>query len=101
MLAPTNIIAPSNGEPIAVPSQDMVMGCYYMTKERPGAKGHGKIFANKVEAALAFDTGNIEVHTLVKVRIDGELVETTPGRLMFNELLPKEKRVYNLSLIHI
>jgi len=97
MLAPTNIIALSNGEPIAVPSQDMVMGCYYMTKEKPNAQGHGKIFATKEEVAMAYAMDKIEVHSMIKVRIDGELIDATPGRLMFNELLPKEKRDYTKS----
>ncbi|MGM0507936.1 MAG: DNA-directed RNA polymerase subunit beta' [Fusobacteriota bacterium] len=94
MTASRNIIAPSSGEPIAVPSQDMVMGCYYMTKERKGQKGEGKTFSNVNQAMLAHDSGKIDVQALIKVRIDGELVETTVGRIMFNEILPKEIRYY-------
>ena len=94
MLATNNIIAPSSGKPIAVPSQDMVMGCYYMTKERKGEKGEGKVFSNKNQLITAYQAKQIGTHAIIKVRIDGELVETTPGRLMFNTMLPKEVRNY-------
>lgn len=95
MLAPNNIISPSNGEPIAVPSQDMVMGCFYMTKERPGSKGEGKAFSNIAQALTAYHNGVIDTHAIIKVRIHGEMIETTPGRLMFNELLPEVDKQYN------
>ena len=95
MLATNNILAPSSGKPIAVPSQDMVMGCYYMTKERKGEKGEGKIFSNKNQLITAYQSKQVSTHALVKVRIDGELVETTPGRLIFNTMLPKEVRDYS------
>ena len=94
MLATNNIIAPSSGKPIAVPSQDMVMGCYYMTKERKGEKGEGKVFSNKNQLITAYQAKQIGTHAIIKVRIDEELVETTPGRLMFNTMLPKEVRNY-------
>lgn len=94
MLAPNNIIAPSNGEPIAVPSQDMVMGIFYMTKERKGARGEGKMFADTDSAILAYESGIIDVHALIKVRIDGKVIEATPGRIMFNNVLPKQLRNY-------
>ena len=95
MLAPNNIISPSNGEPIAVPSQDMVMGCFYMTKERPGSKGEGKAFSNIDQALTAYQNKVIDTHALIKVRINGEMVETTAGRLMFNELLPDVDKQYH------
>lgn len=95
MLAPNNIISPSNGEPIAVPSQDMVMGCFYMTKERPGSKGEGKVFSNIAQALTAYHNGVLDTHAMIKVRINGEMIETTPGRLMFNELLPEVDKQYN------
>ena len=94
MLATNNIIAPSSGRPIAVPSQDMVMGCYYMTKERKGVKGEGKSFSNKNQLITAYQNGQVAVHALVNVRIDGQTIQTTPGRLMFNTMLPKEVRDY-------
>ncbi|WP_291255647.1 DNA-directed RNA polymerase subunit beta' [Fusobacterium sp.] len=95
MLAPNNIISPSNGEPIAVPSQDMVMGCFYMTKERPGSKGEGKAFSNIDQALTAYQNKVIDTHAIIKVRINGEMIETTAGRLMFNELLPEVDKQYN------
>lgn len=95
MLAPNNIISPSNGEPIAVPSQDMVMGCFYMTKERPDSKGEGKAFSNIAQALTAYHNGVLDTHAMIKVRINGEMIETTPGRLMFNELLPEVDKQYN------
>ena len=95
MLAPNNVISPSNGEPIAVPSQDMVMGCFYMTKERPGSKGEGKAFSNIAQALTAYHNGVLDTHAMIKVRINGEMIETTPGRLMFNELLPEVDKQYN------
>ena len=94
MLATNNIIAPSSGKPIAVPSQDMVMGCYYMTKERKGEKGEGKVFSSKNQLITAYQAKQIGTHAIIKVRIDEEIVETTPGRLMFNTMLPKEVRNY-------
>ena len=97
MLAPNNIISPSNGEPIAVPSQDMVMGCFYMTKDKPGAKGEGKIFSNIAQAITAYDNGILDTHALIKVRIDGDLIETTAGRLLFNQMLPQENKQYNVT----
>ncbi len=97
MLAPNNIISPANGEPIAVPSQDMVMGCYYMTKEKPGAKGEGKVFSNKEQAITAYQNNILETHALIKARIENEIIETTAGRILFNEMLPTEDRIYNVT----
>ena len=96
MLATNNIIAPSSGKPIAVPSQDMVMGCYYMTKEKKGAKGEGKVFSNRNQLITAYQSGKVSVHALVKVRVEDKLLDTTPGRLMFNLILPKEVRNYGI-----
>ena len=97
MLAPNNIISPSNGEPIAVPSQDMVMGCFYMTKDRPGSKGEGKCFSNIDQALTAYNNGVLDTHAIIKVRIDSEMVETTPGRIMFNEMLPDVDKQYHVT----
>ncbi|WP_320045775.1 DNA-directed RNA polymerase subunit beta' [uncultured Ilyobacter sp.] len=97
MLAPNNIISPANGEPVAVPSQDMVMGCYYMTKDKPGAKGEGMVFSSIDKVLTAYQLGMVETHAIVKVRIDSELVESTPGRVLFNEMLPVENRMYNVT----
>lgn len=97
MLAPNNIISPSNGEPIAVPSQDMVMGCFYMTKDRPGSKGEGKCFSNIDQALTAYNNGVLDTHAIIKVRIKDKMVETTPGRIMFNEMLPEVDKQYHVT----
>ncbi|CAL7895187.1 DNA-directed RNA polymerase subunit beta' [Fusobacterium necrophorum] len=98
MLAPNNIIAPSSGEPIAVPSQDMVMGCYYMTEKKKGAKGEGKVFSNIEQLLTAYQNQVIDTHALVKVRVNGEMVETTAGLVMFNEILPIQDRNYQRTI---
>ncbi len=90
MLAPHNIMHTQNGEPIAVPSQDMVLGLYYLTKVRHGAQGEGKVFASPEEVLLAYDSGHVELHAKIRVRIRGELIETTVGRVIFNQIVPPE-----------
>lgn len=90
MLAPHNIMHTQNGEPIAVPSQDMVLGLYYLTKVRHGVLGEGKSFASPEEVILAYDSGHVELHAKIKVRIDGQLLETTVGRVIFNQIVPRE-----------
>ncbi|WP_288862542.1 DNA-directed RNA polymerase subunit beta' [uncultured Sneathia sp.] len=97
MLSTSNLLSPSSGKPIAVPSQDMVMGCYYMTTTKKGAKGEGLMFSNKNQLITAYQTGNIDTHAVAKVRIDGKLVETTPGRVMFTTMLPPEVRDYGAT----
>ncbi|MGL4687957.1 MAG: DNA-directed RNA polymerase subunit beta', partial [Fusobacteriaceae bacterium] len=97
MLAPNNLIHPASGEPIAVPSQDMVMGNFYMTKDKPGAKGEGKTFSNISQCLSAYHMGILDTHAIVKVRINGEMIETTPGRLLFNEMLPLQNRQYDIT----
>ncbi|WP_156298896.1 DNA-directed RNA polymerase subunit beta' [Streptobacillus canis] len=97
MLATNNIIAPSSGKPIAVPSQDMVMGCYYMTKERAGEIGEGKYFSSIDQLITAFQNEKVGVHALVNVRINEKIIKTTPGRIMFNQLLPEEIRNYEVT----
>ncbi len=89
MMSINNILSPANGKPIAVPSQDMVLGCYWLTKERPGAKGEGKIFSSAEEVRMAYDAGMVEEHAKVKVRIGGRLLETTVGRVLIAEILPE------------
>ena len=95
MLATNNILVPSSGRPIAIPSQDMVLGCYYLTKSRQGEKGEGMVFHGPDEALAALDHKYVTVHSLVKVRLDGQLVETTPGRVIFNNCLPQKLRYFN------
>ncbi len=98
LLSPNNLLKPSDGGPVAVPSQDMVLGIYYLTQERPGVKGEGKCFKNLNEAILAYENGVITLHSRIKVRvtknIEGEemsgVVESTLGRFLFNEIIPQD-----------
>ncbi|MBM2816893.1 MAG: rpoC [Ignavibacteria bacterium] len=90
ILAPHNIMHTQNGDPIAVPSQDMVLGVYYLTKVRKGVQGEGKSFASPEEVIIAHNHDIIDIHAKIKVRINGELIETTTGRTLFNEVVPKE-----------
>ena len=89
MMSINSVLSPANGKPITVPSQDMVLGCYWLTKIRPGAKGEGKILASPEEVQVAYDAQEVEEHAKVKVRIDGEIVDTTVGRVLLGEVLPK------------
>jgi len=98
MLAAQNILHPANGRPITVPSQDMVLGCYYMTKVKPGAKGEGMFFASADEVIVAYNHGAVDLHAKIHVRIKGLFVETTPGRVLFNRITPplvREETFYN------
>ncbi|HWV46815.1 MAG TPA: DNA-directed RNA polymerase subunit beta', partial [Nitrospira sp.] len=88
MMSINNILSPANGKPIAVPSQDMVLGCYWLTKERLGAKGEGKVFGSSEEVRIAFDAREVEEHARIKVRLAGSLVQTTVGRVLLSEILP-------------
>ena len=88
MLSAHNILNPKDGRPVASPTQDMVLGAYYLTMERPGAFGEGKIFKDIDEATLAYDTKNVHLQAKIKVRHNGELMETTVGRLIFNTVIP-------------
>ena len=99
LLSPNNLLKPSDGGPVAVPSQDMVLGIYYLTQERPGSKGEGSWFKNLNEAILAYENGYITLQTRVHVRCsktmpDGTVltknVESTLGRFLFNEILPQD-----------
>ncbi len=99
LLSPNNLLKPSDGGPVAVPSQDMVLGIYYLTQERPGVKGEGKAFKSVNEAILAYENGECTLHSRIKVRVtketpEGEtvsgVVESTLGRFIFNEILPQD-----------
>jgi len=90
MLSSNNIFLPGSGKPVAVPSQDIVLGLCYLTKSRSGARGEGKIFANDDEVLLANSSGALDLHAIVKVRRKGELIETTPGRVVLSDVVPKE-----------
>ena len=88
MMSTNNILSPANGEPIIIPSQDIVLGLYYMTRERINVPGEGKIFSNVSEARIAFDHGEVDLQAKITVRMDGKRVETTMGRVIIGELLP-------------
>ncbi len=99
LLSPNNLLKPSDGGPVAVPSQDMVLGIYYLTQERPGAKGEGKSFKNVNEAILAYENGTITLHSKIKVRMSktlsngqtiSDIIESTLGRFIFNEILSQD-----------
>src|SRR5688500_14061951 len=90
MLSSHNIISAQSGDPITVPSQDMVLGCYYLTKTRPGVLGEGKVFASMAEVIVAYNCNKIHLHARIKVRVNGEMHEATAGRVIFNEIVPPE-----------
>ena len=112
MMSTNNIFAPSNGKPIMSPSQDTVMGCYYITVELPNRPGEGMVFSSLEEADMAYSQGAIELHARIKVRLPrdrklkseddrkrlGEIIQTTYGRVMFNMMLPKGMDFYNHPL---
>jgi len=88
MMSTNNILSPANGEPIIIPSQDIVLGLYYMTRDRINARGEGKVFADAKEARIAYDHGVVDLQAKVKVRKHGEIIDTTIGRIILGELLP-------------
>ena len=99
LLSPNNLLKPSDGGPVAVPSQDMVLGIYYLTQERPGAKGEGKFFKSVNEAILAYENQIITLHSRIKVRVHKQMpdgstvtgnVESTMGRFLLNEIIPQD-----------
>ncbi|MDR3270386.1 MAG: DNA-directed RNA polymerase subunit beta' [Peptococcaceae bacterium] len=90
MLSAHNILNPKDGRPVTSPTQDMVLGSYYLTMERPGALGEGKIFKDEDEAILAYDSKVVHLQARIKVRKDGKMLETTTGRLIFNSVIPEE-----------
>ena len=99
LLSPNNLLKPSDGGPVAVPSQDMVLGIYYLTQERPGATGEGMFFKNLNEALLAYENGYVTLHARIKVRVSKEMpdgtvktgtISGTLGRMLFNEIIPQD-----------
>ncbi len=95
MLSSHNLLKPASGEPIVIPSQDMVLGCYYMTKIQKNLKGEGKFFNTPQEAILAYELDKINLKSKIKIRLNSTLIETCVGRIIFNEALPKELRFVN------
>jgi len=98
MLSSKNLLNPASGNPIAVPTQDMVLGINYLTRERAGAKGEGKHFSSVEEVLLSVDARGVDYQARIKVRRDGSWLETTPGRLVLNEALPSEIGFLNSPL---
>lgn len=90
MLSTNNINSTSNGRPIVTPTQDIVLGSYYITKEMPGDKGEGKVFSSAQEVIIALESKQVGKHARIKVRRNGKLVDTTVGRVLFNQVIPAE-----------
>src|SRR5213594_2231176 len=103
MLSANNILSPSNGAPIAVPTQDMVLGIYYLTKERLSTpehpvRGEGRLFADAEEVRIAYDNEDVDLQARIRLRWNGEFLETTVGRTLFNEVVPEALRFVNQEL---
>src|SRR5213083_1718274 len=103
MLSANNILSPSNGAPIAVPTQDMVLGIYYLTKERLSTpehpiRGEGRLFADPEEVRIAYDNEDVDLQARIRLRWKGEIVETTVGRSLLNEIVPESLRFVNQEL---
>ena len=115
MLSINNIFSPAHGGPIIAPNQDIVLGCYFLTIERHGGLGDGKVFADTDEVWMAYAMGKVDIHSKIKVKLDddievrnrektfmteedGTIVETTPGRIIFNDILPLGMPFYNFEL---
>ena len=96
--APHNIFSPANGTPLAAPTQDIVLGLYYLTKARNDEKGEGKVFGSMEEIRAAYDAEEVRLHARVKLRWDGELIDTTVGCVLFNEILPRQLRFINQEM---
>ncbi len=90
MMSTNNILSPATGRPIIGPTQDIVLGCYYMSRERPGSKGEGMRFSSPEEVRIAYDAGEIHIHAKIQVRMDGEMVETATGRILLRDVVSPE-----------
>src|SRR5499426_3191612 len=103
MLSANNILSPANGAPLAVPTQDMVLGIYYLTKERLGTperpvRGEGRLFADAEEVRIAYDNEDVDLQARIRLRWNGEILETTVGRTLLNEIVPEQLRFVNVEL---
>jgi len=98
MCSSRNLLKPSAGEPITVPTQDMVLGLYYLTVQQSGKKGEGKIFGNLEEALIAMDFKEVHLQAKIKIRLGGELIETTIGRAIYNTVVPEGMGYQNQTL---
>ncbi len=90
VMSTNNVLSPAHGEPIILATQDIVLGIYYMTRERINAKGEGKAFMSRDEVILAWSNGDVDLQAMIKVRINGEVVDTTVGRVILSDILPEE-----------
>ncbi len=99
MMSTNNILSPAHGKPIIVPTQDIVLGLYYLTRERPGVKGEGKVFSGFDEVRAAYDSGEVHLQARVKARIDGQIVETTVGRVLLTEVVPSHIRFEEINKV--
>ncbi len=95
MLSSHNILSPASGAPIITPTQDQVLGCYYLTKSKTGDMGEGLAFSAPDEVIIAYNFGKVGLHARIKVRIDGKMMDTTTGRVLFNQIVPKEIGYFN------
>ncbi len=98
MLSSHNILSPANGQAITVPSQDIVLGCYYLTKMLNGEKGEGMSFADLDEVIVAYNSGKVGLHARINFRYEGKMIETTVGRVIFNQIIPEEMDFVNKVL---
>lgn len=99
MMSTNNILSPANGKPIINPSQDIVLGLYWMTRVRPGAKGAGKLFASVQEATFAYEAGLVDLQATCRVRINGRVRETSIGRAILSDIVPKEVPFEDINLV--
>ena len=99
LMSTNNILSPANGEPIIVPNQDIVLGLYYLTRERPLALGEGKSFSDPEEVRMAFDAGAVSLHAAIECRVEGKRVKTTVGRVLLSEILPPELSFELINLV--
>jgi DNA-directed RNA polymerase subunit beta' len=90
MLSSHNILSPANGRPLAIPSQDIVLGCYYLTKTKKGSRGENMMFSDTDEVIIAYNDDKIDLHARIKVKVDDRLIETTTGRVLFNQIVPQQ-----------
>src|SRR5512135_1158161 len=90
MMSTNNILSPAHGKPVISPTQDIVLGIYYLTRPREGRKGEGKLFSNFDEVRIAFDAGEVELQSSIRVRTNGKAVDTTTGRVILYEIVPRE-----------
>jgi len=98
ILSSANLLKPSTGDPIMIPTKDMILGCYYLTKIVPGLEGEGKIFGSKEEVLIAYNLKKINIKAQVKVRMGEEIVETSAGRIIFNNVLPEDFEYQNETM---